>query len=59
MGKMSESDFGFENSESEPIERFDNLSAKHFGFEDSAPEPIPKSVFATLFFPYKGKESDQ
>ena len=76
MGKMSESDFGFEYSESEPIERncrFDHLSAKHFRFEDSAPEPIHKhfrfedsapepiqrSVFATPFRPYKGKESEQ
>ena len=70
MGKMSESDFGFdrvrkfgfENSESEPIERncrFDHLSAKHFRFEDSAPEPIQRSVFATPFRPYKGKGSDQ
>ena len=58
MGKMSESDFefdrvrkfGFENSESEPIERncrFDHLSAKHFRFKDFAPEPIQKSVFAS------------
>ena len=62
MGKMLESDFGFENSESEPIERncrFDHLSAKHFRFEDSAPEPIQRNVFATPFRPYKGKESDQ
>ena len=70
MGKMSESDFGFdrvpkfgfENSESELIEKncmFDHLSAKHFRFEDSAPEPIQRSVFATPFRPYKGKESDQ
>ena len=70
MGKMSESDFGFdqvrkfgfEKLEPEPIERncrFDHLSAKHFGFEDSAPEPIQTSVFATPFCPYKGKESDQ
>ena len=70
MGKMSESDFGFdrvrkfglENSESVPIERncrFDHLSAKHFRFEYSAPEPIQRSVFATTFRPYKGKESDQ
>ena len=52
MGKMSKSDFGFENSESEPIEsncRFDHLSAKHFRFEDSAPEPIQRSAFATPF----------
>ena len=62
MGKMSESDFGFENSESEPKERncrFDHLSAKHFRFEDSTPEPIQRSVFATPFRPHKGKESDQ
>ena len=62
MGKMSESDFGFEYLESEPVERncrFDHLSAKHFRFEDSAPEPIQRSVFATPFRPYKGKESDQ
>ena len=66
MGKMSESDFDmfltFENSKIEPIERncrFDHLSAEHFRFEDSAPEPIQKSVFATSFRPYKGKESDQ
>ena len=61
MGKMSESDFGFENSESEPIERncrFDHLPAKHFRFEDSAHGPIQRSVFATPFRPYKGKESD-
>ena len=70
MGKMSESDFGFdrvrkfafENSESAPIERncrFDHFSAKHFRFEDSAPEPIQRNVFATPFRPYKGKEADQ
>ena len=62
MGEMSESDFGFENSKFEPIERncrFDYLSGKHFRFEDSAPEPIHRSVFATPFRPYKGKESDQ
>ena len=70
MGKMSESDFGFDrvrkfgfkNSESEPIERncrFDHLSAKHFRLEDSAPEPIQKSVFSTPFRPCKGNESDQ
>ena len=62
MDKMSESDFGFENSQYELIERncrFDHLSAKHFRFEDSAPEPIQRSVFATPFRPHKGKESDQ
>ena len=70
MGEISESDFefdrvrkfGFEDSESEPIERncrFDHLSAKHFRFEDSAREPLQRSVFATPFRPYKGKESDQ
>ena len=62
MGKMSKCDFGFENSESEPIERncgFHHLSAKHLRFEDSAPEPIQKSVFATPFRPYQGQESDQ
>ena len=70
MGKMSESDFGFdrvrkfgfENSESEPIERscrFDHFSGKHFRFEDSAPERIQRSVFATPFRPYKGKESGE
>ena len=59
---LTSGSIGFENSESEPIERncrFDHLSAEHFRLEDSAPEPIQRSVFATPFRPYKGKESDQ